>query len=357
MNADELLSACRAPRPTSSPTLGRALMRARADDFQVVERPAFTPSGSGEHLLIRARKRDANSDWVAGQLARWAQVPRSAVGYAGRKDRHAVAEQWFSVHLPGRVNPDTDTFAATGVEILETARHHRKVQRGALRGNAFLITLRELECDPVTADTALESLAARGFPNYFGDQRFGRGAGNLLAWLQPAGARRTKRHQQGLMLSAARSFLFNQVLASRVHDGTWERPLQGDVLALEGTHRWFTQETPPDQTLETRVAQLDVHPTGPLWGKATPPSSGAVRQLENAVVAPYEALCRPLEAAGLRQERRALRARARDLQWRWLEPRVLQLAFELPRGSFATALLANLWRIDEPGDLNAVDGT
>jgi tRNA pseudouridine13 synthase len=60
------------------------------------------------------------------------------------------------------------------------------------------------------------------------------------------------------------------------------------------------------------------------------------------VLADWGAWRHGLEAAGLRQGRRALRAPVHDLAWRWIREDGLELAFSLPAGSFATAVLREL---------------
>ncbi|HFD39876.1 MAG TPA: tRNA pseudouridine(13) synthase TruD, partial [Anaerolineae bacterium] len=84
------------------PPLGQAVLRSRPEDFQVEEIPVCMPDGAGEHVWLKICKRGQNTDWVARQLARFAGVRPRDVSFAGLKDRHAVTEQWFSVHLPGR---------------------------------------------------------------------------------------------------------------------------------------------------------------------------------------------------------------------------------------------------------------
>lgn len=97
--------------------------------------------------------------------------------------------------------------------MLNALRHSRKLRRGALSGNTFAITVRELEGDLQALATRLDSIAARAVPNYFGEQRFGREAGNLARAEAMLSGRWRDRHQRGLYLSAARSALFNAVLA------------------------------------------------------------------------------------------------------------------------------------------------
>ena len=124
--------------------LGTALIRSIPEDFQVTEVPLLQPSGAGEHCWLYVRKRNSNTQWVARQLARCAQVAASAVSYAGLKDRNAVTEQWFSVHLPGRADPDWRTLDCDAFQVLEVHRHDRKLRTGTLRGNRFRIHLRAL---------------------------------------------------------------------------------------------------------------------------------------------------------------------------------------------------------------------
>lgn len=322
---------------------GTGRLRVEPEDFIVRELSICEPDGAGEHVWLWVRKRNANTDWVARQLARFAGVTPRDVSYAGLKDRHAVTEQWFSLQLPGKTDPDWTTARIEGVEILHAARHSRKLKRGALRGNAFELRVRALTGERAVLEERLRAIAARGMPNYFGEQRFGRDGGNLAAataMLRGEGPR-LDRHVRGLYLSAARSFLFNQVLAARVRDGSWERALPGDALQLDGRRAWFIAET-SDPDVETRVRQLDVHPTGPLWGRGVLETRDAARALEGFCLAPFGDWCVGLERAGLEQDRRALRVRVQDLTWTWDGSEDLRLCFALPAGSYATALLREL---------------
>lgn len=323
--------------------VGTGQLRIEPEDFRVCELPICEPDGAGEHVWLWIRKRNANTDWVARQLARFAGVTPREVSYAGLKDRHAVTEQWFSLQLPGKADPEWADARIEGVEILRAERHSRKLKRGALRGNAFDIRLRAVNGERTSLDARLQAIAARGMPNYFGDQRFGRDGGNLaaaLAMLRGEGPR-VDRQLRGLYLSAVRSFLFNQVLAARVLDGSWERAVPGDALQLEGRRAWFVADSVDAQTA-ARVQVLDVHPTGPLWGRGIPATRAAALDLEAACLLPYREACAGLERAGLEQDRRALRVRVQDLTWTWEPAAGLRVQFGLPSGSYATALLREL---------------
>ncbi len=318
-------------------------LRAAPEDFQVREELRFTLEGSGEHAWLWVRKRDANTDWVARRLAERAGVPAGAVGYAGLKDRHAVAEQWFSVHLPGRPEPNWADIDEADFAVLKAVRHSRKLRRGALTGNAFRIVIRELDGDPAEMVERLGLIAAVGVPNYFGEQRFGREGGNLeRAAAMLRGEEKVRdHHRRGLYLSAARAALFNAVLARRVTDRTWNRALAGEVLMLDGSHSIF-DAAELDDALRQRVAEFDLHPTGPLWGTGELRSGGSVRELEEAVAATLPAFRDGLAAAGLRQERRALRLTARDATLEFPDARTAVLNFRLPAGAYATTVLREL---------------
>lgn len=318
-------------------------LRRTPEDFQVSEIPLLEPEGNGEHIWLLVRKRLLNTAEVAAQLARCARVPLRDVGYAGLKDRLAVTEQWFSVHLPGGTTPDWSTIESADIDILRVARHSRKLRRGTLRGNRFRILVRDLVADSALLRQRLEQIAAEGVPNYFGEQRFGRDGSNLRTaerlFRNPR--IRLSRHQRGLALSAARSLLFNAVLCRRVGAGSWNRALPGDALQLQGSHSYFVA-TGVDAELQQRVADFDVHPTGPLHGRGVAPVAGEALALESGVLAGYPDWLAGLETAGLKQERRALRLPVANLAWQQPAADTLCLAFSLPAGAYATSVLREL---------------
>jgi tRNA pseudouridine13 synthase len=317
---------------------GRAQVRATPEDFVVREWLGWEADGAGDHLLLTVRKRGANTLWVAKQLARLAKIDPRDVGFAGLKDRDAVAEQAFTVPARSAIGDAWPGVGGDGFEVIGAARHRRKLKRGALKGNDFAIVLRAFEGDTTVLQQRLQSIAAAGVPNYFGPQRFGRDANNLrtaLAWFS-GGAVPQDRWQRGFALSAARAAIFNAVVARRVQDETWNRLLPGEVVNLDGSGSVFVANA-IDAALEDRCARLDVHPTGPMWGRSAAASGG----IEAEVGARHETLARGLVEAGLDAERRALRMRVDGLEWA-IERGLVQLKFRLLRGAFATAVLHEL---------------
>jgi tRNA pseudouridine13 synthase len=324
------------------------VLRASADDFRVEEILGFEPSGSGEHAFLLIEKENANTEWVGRQLALAAGVAPMVVGFAGLKDRHAVTRQTFTVQLPGRADPDWAALAIPGVRVLSATRHDRKLKRGAHRGNRFRIRLRDVRGDLSAVDARLATIHTRGVPNYFGEQRFGRDGQNVALAQALFAGKRMPRPQRSIALSAARSELFNDVLATRVVAGNWDCALEGEVWMLGGSHAIFGPE-PWNDGLAERLAALDIHPTGPMWGRGELRSLGEVRALELATVQAQPTLARGLEQAGLEQERRAARLAVGDLTHAWEADDVLVLEFNLGAGSFATTVLRELcnWHPDQ----------
>lgn len=327
------------PRAHGAPVLC-ARMRADPEDFRVDEIDAFEASGSGEHLLLTIEKRGMNTAFAVQRIAAWAGVPGAAIGHAGLKDRHAVTRQRISVHLPKKVAPDIAALESEELRVLEARWHARKLPRGALAGNRFDLRLRDVAGDRGAIEARLHAIDARGVPNYFGEQRFGRGGDNIAHAIAMFGGRRMRREQRGLLLSAARSELFNRVLAARVRQDCWNRPLPGEVWMLDGSRSVFGPE-PFTEALGARLLAFDIHPTAPLWGKGESRAAEDAAALEQAALQdPDASLLRAgLERAGLRQERRATRLRPGNLSWEWTQADRLRLRFDLPAGCYATVVL------------------
>ena len=334
-----------APPRAVEPVAGRARIRLQPEDFEVIEDLGFAAAGQGPHLLLRVRKRNANTGWVARELTRSIGVRDFDVGYAGLKDRHAVTTQWFTVPARSR-SGETRTPAdwvgvrGEGYEVIEAHVHNRKLPRGALAGNTFKILLREFEGDATMLERRVNDIARTGVPNYFGPQRFGRELSNL----RPRDA--VGRGGQGLVWSAMRGLLFNAVLAERVQRGSWVELKVGERANLDGRNSTFLVDA-VDETIHSRLAMLDIHPTGPLFGAGERGIAGEIAALEAEVLERFPEFVGPLSEARLEPGRRPLRVAVRDLSLEWLEPaRTARLSFRLRPGSFATAVLRELLDVE-----------
>ena len=337
MTESELLGPC-----AYGVALGSAVLKATAEDFQVDEVLDIPLSGDGEHLWLWVEKRGLNTEEAARRLARAAGVQLRTVSYAGLKDRQALTRQWFSIQLPGKADPDMSAAENETLKILNSTRHKRKLQRGAHAANGFTLRLTQLNADKDALQARLETIAKAGIPNYFGAQRFGYQGGNLGEARDYASrqALPEQRAVRSRLLSTARSYLFNQVLAARVADGSWQQAQVGDLLAFTDSRSFFPAGI--EECSDPRLAILDLHPTGPQWGAGQSPASGATATLENEVAERESALRDWLTRAGMEHERRILRLPIGGLTWHYPEPDILQLEFVLPPGCFATALVREL---------------
>ena len=314
------------------------------EDFTVEETLSFELTGQGEHVYLNIEKRDCNTSQLASQIARLAKVRNVDIGYAGLKDKRAVTRQWFSIYLPKGDEPDWQVLENANVSLLQHTRHQAKLRRGAISGNYFSLVVRQLEGDVSTLAERLEKIKMHGVPNYFTEQRFGKELGNIqLARELLSGKLKIRdRQKKGLLYSAARSYLFNQILAVRVQHQTWNKALDGDVMMLGGSKRFFTTVNEASD-LQTRVDTFDIHPSGVLWGKGEQDSVLQACELEMHVIDANAEFKQGLLKAGIKRARRSLRLMPRDMCWQLDEVEaVLKLEFSLESGGYATAILHEL---------------
>jgi len=320
------------------------VVKANPEDFLVVEDLGYQPDGDGEQVLVRIRKNGCNTRFVAEALAKFAGIHPRDVSFAGMKDRHAVTEQWFCLRIPGKETPDFNSLQLEGCEVLESARHRRKLRTGALQGNAFTLILRQVS-DRADVEKRLQQIAESGFPNYFGEQRFGHDNNNLTMAKRWAAdeIRVRERNKRSFLLSAARSALFNQVASDRLtKQGSLTKVMPGDALQLTGRGSWFVAEEAELTTLQARTNNNELRITAPLPGSGDWGSKGEALAFEQQSLAHEAALIALLEREKVEAARRALLVVPRDLRWNWWDDVTVELAFWLPAGSFATSLVREL---------------
>ena len=301
----------------------------------------------GEHLCLRLEKVGDNTDYVARQLAAMSGCRHFDVGFCGLKDRHAVTRQWFSIYRPGMEDEDSEYTrqVAEHWPVLAQHRQARKLRRGDHRGNRFELVLKGVVGDTADIDAALARVRDLGCPNYFGPQRFGHGGANLdkaltmdPTKLNRRGGRNVKKRGRGrstsgssdtknvLYFSAARSWLFNEVLAHRVENGTWLEPLEGEPGACENQGLLIT---------------------GPLWGDGGTEAVSVQGEIERAVVAEHPQLAAVFSTTRMKPERRPLKMKPEGFEWQWQGNDQLRLTFWLAPGQYATTLLDDVFDITD----------
>lgn len=306
------------------------LFRDSNEDFVVDEIYDPKLTGEGEHFWLKIKKNGENTPWVAKALAEYFGVKELDVGFAGMKDRHAIATQWFSIYLPGK--PHTISWndfldqSMLNAELLAEGTHSKKLKRGMHDGNAFGICLKNVS-DQNALELRLKNIQNRGVPNYFGEQRFGRNGQNLKAFSDWVMTNRPIRNRQAksMALSSARSYIFNCVLSERVQQNNWDCILPGD---LENNY-----------------------PSGPLWGRGRSLVGGQTNDLEifamhNHETCNIQSWCEKLEHSGLKQERRSLRLYPENFSWSF-SGTDLNVAFNLSAGEFATSVLRELALLEQ----------
>jgi len=282
------------------------VIKTKVEDFYVEEMMNPALANKGEHAWLWLEKKGQNTEYVAGLLARFADVKKMDVGFSGMKDRWAQTRQWFSVYLGSKPDPDWGAFDVEGVRILKYARHIKKLRRGEHQANHFKIVARDVsECEDLLA--GLACIQKQGFPNYYGPQRFGYHGANLERGARYfEGEIKASRSQRSFYISAARSYLFNLNLAGAVQGGWWLEDTLG----------------------------------GPLYGDSQP----GVMPLsieEQAILDQHPVLAKGIHKNRLKLERRSYSIVPSAMSWK-LEGDMLSLEFDLPTGIFATSLLAEV---------------
>ncbi|VXB44553.1 pseudoruidine synthase [Pantoea brenneri] len=320
------------------------VIKAKPEDFVVVEDLGYGADGEGEHLLVRIRKVGANTRFVAEALAKYLGIHPRDMSYAGMKDRHAVTEQTLCFRLPGNAMPDLRGFALEGVEILQAVRHKRKLRIGALAGNAFRLVIRQIS-DRQAAEARLAQIRDAGVPNYFGEQRFGRNGNNLIMaekWARNEIMVRD-RNKRSLLLSSARSALFNQVTSARLQQqGSLSQVMNGDALQLTGRGSWFVAQPDELVSLQTRVDQHELRITAPLPGDGEAGPQADTLAFEQQALTDATTLLSLMTRERVDAARRAMLVVPRDLHWNWCDEATLEMTFWLPAGSFATSVVREL---------------
>ncbi len=283
--------------------------------FEVTEEPAYLPTGDGEHLYVEIEKEGLTTDAVAEQLAKICGKRLHDVGYAGRKDRHAITRQWFSVHFGQEAAlANLHANAPARLVVRQVSRHKNKLRLGHLAGNGFRLGVSGIS-DPDAVRAHLRTLAAEGVQNRFGPQRFGHQGGNLAvarAWgvgdhtaacaaivdptgkwkwgealpdgfrpgpdgrvlgalrrgMAPLAALRSTGDQLfKLVASAAQSAVFNAILDARVAAGLLHTLRVGDLgLTARGAPFIVTEADRDDTNRRAAPGVLDAFTSAPLPG-------------------------------------------------------------------------------------------
>lgn len=251
-------------------------------DFVVQEIPLYAFSGSGEHRILRVRKKNLSTFELLSIIAKAFNLPQKSIGYAGLKDKNATTTQYLSI--PAKSTQDFsarfDSIAKEyDIKLLDSTLHSNKLRLGHLKGNRFFVRIKKLT--PANAkklESTLTHITQNGFPNFFGFQRFGINGDNYLLGRALSGQRtkstttineapymrvfaelapelchspskspKQKRVMQEFFISSYQSFLFNAWLRARVCLSAWARECSPQELQ-EITRHYATKTSELEST-------------------------------------------------------------------------------------------------------------
>lgn len=326
------------------PGIGGELKQA-PEDFEVEEVPAYEPCGEGDHLFLWIEKRDVPPDQLTRHIARTLGVSQGDIGMAGLKDRRATTRQYLSI--PAAFEDRIGELDTERIRVLRSARHRNKLKTGHLQGNCFSILIAGVSNDALSRAEAIAArIRALGFPNYYGEQRFGQQGATLDTGLALLSGRKTPLDLPGaqrkfllrLSLSAVQSDLFNQALVERMRDGLLHTVLSGDVMEVAPSGGKFLAENIPVE--QARFDRGETLITGPMYGPKMFAPAGEVAEREAALLARNE-----LSIGSFNEYKQLLPGTRRPYIIRLdtleitLEPNGLRFRFALPSGVYATTLL------------------
>ena len=305
------------PRPS-------AIIKKHTADWKVFEQlekshiEQIRKPESGEHLHLLIEKIGLNTMDVVDFLSKYFRVESSAVGYCGRKDKKAIACQWFSV--PAKQNVTEYGEISTGIRVLDAGRHKKKLRIGEHVYNRFEVVLRE--ADFVDSDFLAKEPGF--FLNFYGSQRYNdKSLSRAMDWIRNRRSRKVTKLVRNWNLSMLRSFLFNKILEQRKDAGFVEGIVEGDPC-------------------------LNSIPTAPLWGRGRSETSGAALDIENEALAPYQDICEALEYSGVQQTRRMIFQKPFFFSASH-DPKnsTVEAVFCLPVGAYATVFLGNYFQVTD----------
>jgi len=375
-------------------------------DFEVEEIPLYPCCGSGEHLYLWIEKSGISTSELVSRLARGLQLKENDIGYAGLKDSRALTRQWLSI--PAAKQPQLDNLQLNNARILATQHHTNKLRLGHLAGNRFTICLHRLGAGAgAKAAAILAKLHRCGVPNRFGEQRYGilgnsALLGHLLltgdyeefcrellgdpqkinhpGWKKAAlayrqqnleqaikalpGAMRLeqrlirdllqgKTHEQAVyrlpkqrlrfFLSALQSRYFDQLLDMRI--SALGELKAGDIAYKHANGACFLVESA--ELEQARADSFDISPTAPLFGHKVMLAKGESGTAETTLLEREQLTLnswKPAPGLAMPGERRPLRVPLELPKIVSTTNDSLTLEFALPKGSYATSVLAELMK-------------
>lgn len=388
-------------------------LKQRNTDFVVEEIPAYHPCGSGEHLYLFIEKNGRATLEVIHEIARHFRVPVRSIGYAGMKDKHAITRQYVSVHtfddspldtlqlngvrvlealrhrnrlrighLKGnrfevRIRGCADDADDQARKILEVMSqiggpNFAGEQRFGYRAKNHLVGRAYLWQDwQAMADVLLGDPDDPSDGNYEARVAYMEGdyrrSQNLWSPALPAERKMihelargrtfeeaimsTSRSQRRFFVTAFQSAIFNQILDDRIERCLFDQLIVGDVAFkhVNGALFHVGESEAADPETKRRLHDLEISPTGALWGYDMLPACGETGGLEERFLQATELEMEQFVTPPhhVRGTRRPIRIPVTEAEVSAGEDEFgsyIHISFILPRGSFATAILREIMK-------------
>ncbi len=159
---------------TETPGIGGKLKK-YPEDFRVEEEIELFDETEGDYSIAKIWSRNWETNRLVKRLADELGISTKDIAFSGTKDKRAITIQWMSL----KVHPtELKELSIKDVEVQEVFNSHRSLTLGFHTGNRFNILIRDLKVEKEEAlkradGTGQKIKEERGFPNWFGVQRFG----------------------------------------------------------------------------------------------------------------------------------------------------------------------------------------
>lgn len=140
------------------------------EDFIVNEVSNVGIEDKGDYTYFLLKKKDYNTIKAVEVIAKALNISFARFGFAGNKDRNAVTEQLVSVKGVKKENLELLNF--NNIELKVAGYGKKYISLGELKGNKFIITVRELKQEEINNFNDKINNKPVLMPNYFGEQRF-----------------------------------------------------------------------------------------------------------------------------------------------------------------------------------------
>jgi tRNA pseudouridine13 synthase len=132
------------------------------EDFIVKEISEPEIKENGKYTYFTLKKTNYTTEKAVSTIAKYLNIERKRIGYAGSKDKNALTEQVISIMSSIK----KQDISLKDIELKYIGKGNERINLGNLKENRFIITVRNLDNINLNIKETLR------IPNYFDEQRF-----------------------------------------------------------------------------------------------------------------------------------------------------------------------------------------